>query len=206
MPGDGWSLTLPSLTSRSSTLIGHERTRSRNLPTTVTTCLTEPLSVEEALNVACVLVVLGWPQCLAQSQPIRSVAWLHRPHLESYGPSLRHCSVAVCSGIRARHAPILPVEGINSGLPARPCIPRPQVASKGAPHREPPRCGSGNVLRRDAAIPWLKRQRRCAGGGAPQQPQTRCGPQGGLSIEIHFPLMPFAMPRQAASETLGRPA
>ena len=31
-------------------------------------------------------------------------------------------------------------------------------------------------------------------------------PQGGLSIEIHFPLIPFAVPRSAASETLGRPA
>jgi hypothetical protein len=30
--------------------------------------------------------------------------------------------------------------------------------------------------------------------------------QGGLSIEIHFPLMPSAMPRWAASVTLGRPA
>jgi K+-sensing histidine kinase KdpD len=31
-------------------------------------------------------------------------------------------------------------------------------------------------------------------------------PQGGLSIEIHVPLIPFAMPRWAAAETLERPA
>jgi signal transduction histidine kinase len=31
-------------------------------------------------------------------------------------------------------------------------------------------------------------------------------PRGGLSIEIHFPLMPSAMPRWAVAGRLGRPA
>jgi K+-sensing histidine kinase KdpD len=30
-------------------------------------------------------------------------------------------------------------------------------------------------------------------------------PQGGLLVEIHSPLIPFAVPRWAAAETLGRP-